>query len=65
MSHEIEYNKLKIENSTLEKIINSGMSSTDEKITAKKSLYLNKIKMLDLIHKKDEAKSKIESNGKL
>ena len=56
MSHEIEYNTLKVENTSLEKIINSGMTSTDEKITAKKSLYLNKIKMLDLIHKKDEAK---------
>lgn len=56
MSHEIEYNALKVENTSLEKVINSGMSSTDEKIIAKKSLYLNKIKMLDLIHKKDEAK---------
>lgn len=56
MSYETEYNNLKLENSSLEKIINSGMSSTDEKIKAKKTLYLNKIKMLDLIHKKDEAK---------
>lgn len=56
MSHEIEYNKLKSENIGLEKIINNGMTSIDEKIIAKKSLYANKIKMLDLIHKKDEAK---------
>lgn len=56
MSYEVEYNGLKTENISLEKIINSGMTSTDEKIKAKKSLYLNKIKMLDLIHKKDDAK---------
>lgn len=56
MSYEIEYNNLKQENSQLEKIINSGLTDVDEKIKAKKSLYSNKIKMLDLIHKKDDAK---------
>lgn len=56
MSYETQYNDLRNENISLEKIINSSLTSIDEKIAAKKSLYQNKIKMLDLIHKKDDAK---------
>lgn len=56
MSYEQEYLELKKENVGLEKLINSGFATTDEKIVAKKSLYANKIKMLDMIHKKDSSK---------
>lgn len=55
MSYEIEYNKLKAENVLLEKTINNSFTSTDEKIKAKRELYTNKIKMLDMIHKKDDS----------
>jgi replicative DNA helicase len=56
MGYEQRYTELKNENISLKKIINSGMSEIDEKIEAKRKLYQNKIEMLDMIDKKEEAK---------
>lgn len=56
MSYETEYNQLKTRNEVLKRIISNENKPVDEQIIAKKELYLNKARMIDLIHSKDDSK---------
>lgn len=56
MSYDLEYNNLKTRNANLLKVISNINGNVDEQIKAKKELYLNKARMLDLIHSKDDSR---------
>jgi len=53
-----EYKKLNLK---LAKILKDPLSSIDEQIKAKKELYQNKIKMLDIIHQKQELRTGVSA----
>lgn len=56
MSYEIEYSNLKNRNEVLKRIISNPNANIDEQIQSKKEMYLNKARMIDLIHSKDDSK---------
>lgn len=56
MSYKEQYEELKKINEKLKRIISNPNGIVDEQIIAKKEYHLNKVKMLDLIHSKDDGK---------
>lgn len=52
-----EFNQLKEENQQLERRINNPLVAIEEQLNLKKKLYTNKLKMINLIHKKDELRA--------